>query len=77
MVEERLLLSSCDISECVKRDYYLKRKKDTKGNHAWEQFRVDNGKEMFGVACCANCKNCFIYKKLIDGQVRSVGTKIS
>ena len=55
-----------------------KKKKDAKGSYAWEQFQVvwdDNGEEVFGVVCCANFKNCFIYKKLIDGQVRSMGTK--
>ena len=43
--------------------------------HAWEQFQVvwaDNGEEVFGVVCCANCKNYFIYKKLIRGCASKV-----
>ena len=63
-VEERLLLSSRDVSERVKQgDYILKRKKDAKRSHEWDQFRIvwdDNGEEVFGVACCTNCKNCYI-----------------
>ena len=76
MVEGRLLLSSRDASEHVKqRDCILKRKKDTKGSRVWDQVWDDSGEEVFGVVCYANCKKCFIYKKLIEGQVRSMGTK--
>ena len=36
--ENKLLLSSREISEGVKRgDYILKKKKNAKGSHAWEQ----------------------------------------
>ena len=35
--ENKLLLSSREISECVKRDYIFKKKKNAKGSHAWEQ----------------------------------------
>ena len=37
-------------------DYILKKKKNTKGSRAWEQFRIvldsSNNEEVFGVACC-------------------------
>ena len=37
-------------------DYILKKRKNSKGNRAWEQFRVvlnpSNNYEVFGVACC-------------------------
>ena len=63
-------LSSRDVSEHVKQgDYILKSKRNTKGSHAWEQFRIvwnKNGEEVFGVACCANCKTCLLYKKLVQ-----------
>ena len=39
MVEERNLLSCHYVSEHVKQgDYILKRKKDARGSHTWEQF---------------------------------------
>ena len=28
---------------------------------------------MFGVACCANCETCFLYKKLVNREEKSVG----
>ena len=38
-------------------DYILKKKKDTKGNRAWQQFQiVFNPVEVFGVVCCCVCK---------------------
>lgn len=35
----------------------------------------NNGEEVFKVACCAK-QDLFIYIKLIDGQVRSMGTNL-
>ena len=48
-------LSSCEVSERVKRgDYILKKKKNTKGSHAWQRFRTvydeSCGEEVFGYA---------------------------
>jgi len=78
MVEERTFTSH-DVSELVKRgDYILKRKKNAKGSHAWEQFQIvldANGDKVFGVACCAICETCLLYKKLVNGQEKSMGTK--
>ena len=30
---------------------------------------------MFGFACCTTCKTCLLYKKLVNGAERSMGTK--
>ena len=72
-------VSSYEVSELAKRgDYILKKKKNAKGNHAWEQFRIvwdENSEEVFAVVCCANCKTCFLYKKLENGAEKSMGTK--
>ena len=61
-------------------DYILKKKKDTKGSRAWQQFRIVfdpvNNEEVFGVACCSVCKVCILYKKKVRGEERSLGTKI-
>ena len=79
MSEDKSSISSRSVSERVKQgDYTLKRKKNTKGSHAWEQFRTvcyENGDEVFGVACCVNCKTCLLYKKLVNGEQKSMGTK--
>ena len=77
---EQLSLSSREVSKRVKRgDYILKKKKNAKGSRAWEQFRivwdVENGEEVFGSACCTTCKTCLLYKKLVNGAERSMGTK--
>ena len=54
------------------------KKKNVKGSRAWEQFRVvynNNNKEVFGMACYSICKSRFVYKKVVDGRERSMGTK--
>ena len=55
---------------CETRRLHFEKEKDAKGSRACYQFQIvyDNGEEVFGVACCANCKNCFIYEKLIEGH---------
>ena len=48
-------------------DYILKKKKDTKGSRAWQQFWIVfnpiNNEEVFGVACCHVCKAYFTERK--------------
>ena len=34
-----------------------------------------NDEEVFGIACCSICKSCFVYKKMVSSQERSMGTK--
>ena len=71
-------VNSREVSERVKRGEYMLKKKNAKGSPAWEQFRIvwdENGEEVFGVACCATCKTCFLYKKLVNGAEKSMGTK--
>ena len=34
-----------------------------------------SGEEVFGYACCVTCKTCLLYKKLVDGTEKSMGTK--
>ena len=79
MSEDKSSISSRSVSERVKQgDYTLKKKKNAKGSRAWEQFRTvcdENGDEVFGVACCANCKTCLLYKKLVNGEQKLMGTK--
>ena len=79
MSEDKSSISSRSVSERVKQgDYTLKRKKNAKGSRAWEQFQTvcdENGDEVFGVACCANCKTCLLCKKLVNGEQKSMGTK--
>ena len=79
MSEDKLSISSRNVSEHVKQgDYTLKRKKITKGSHAWEKFRTicdENSDEVFRVAYCVNCKTCLLYKKLVNGEQKSMGTK--
>ena len=60
-------------------DFILKVNKKSKGSRAWEQFRLvwdpSKNEEVFGIACCAVCKSCLLYKKSINGEQKSLGTK--
>ena len=49
--------SAQDVSKLfINGDYILKKKKDTKGSRAWQQFQIMlnpvSNEEVFGVACC-------------------------
>ena len=45
----------------------------------WQKFRTvydeSSGEEVFEYACCVTCKTCLLYKKLVDGTEKSMGTK--
>ena len=74
------LNSAQDVSKLIiDGDYILKKRKDTKGSKAWQQFQIMfnpvNSEEVFGVACCCLCKVCILYKKKMRGEEISLGTK--
>jgi len=76
--------SESETSQTVSRrvisgEYILRKNKNVKGSRAWEQFRIVynslTDEEVFGVACCSVCKACIVYKKVVRGEERSLGTK--
>ena len=60
-------------------DLVLKLNRNSKGSPAWDQFRIvwdpDKNQEVYGIACCSVCKSCLLYKKLVNGEEKSMGTK--
>ena len=58
----------------------LKFNRKLKGSRTWDQFYItwnpDKNQEVYGVACCSVCSKLYLlYKKLVNGEEKSMGTK--
>ena len=78
--EEAEQLAPQEVSSRVSAgEFILKKYKCSRGSRAWKQFCIvfdlTRGKEVFGIACCSICKVCILYKKIVNGQEKSLGTK--
>ena len=63
----------------VSGELVLKINKKSKGNHAWNQFCLVwdpvKNEQVRDVACCSVCKSCLLYKRMANGEEKSLGTK--
>ena len=63
---EITLLIQAVSKQVVSRDFVLKVNKKSKGSRAWDQFHLvwdpSKKEEVYGIACCAVCKSCLLYK---------------